>query len=79
MQEDLSSIYRSGRSPGEGKSNLLQYSCLEIPPTEELGGLQSTGSQESTTTMVTLCFVLGGTAKLFTKVAAEFYNPSSNV
>ena len=26
---DLSSISRSGRSSGEGNSNLLQYSCLE--------------------------------------------------
>ena len=27
--EDLGSIPRSGRSPGEGNSNTLQYSCLE--------------------------------------------------
>ena len=27
--EDLSSIPGSGRSPGEGNSNPLQYSCLE--------------------------------------------------
>ena len=26
---DLDSIPGSGRSPGEGNSNLLQYSCLE--------------------------------------------------
>ena len=26
---DLSSIYGSGRSPGERNGNLLQYSCLE--------------------------------------------------
>ena len=26
---DLGSISGSGRSPGEGNSNLLQYSCLE--------------------------------------------------
>ena len=26
---DLSSIPESGRSPGEGNGNLLQYSCLE--------------------------------------------------
>ena len=26
---DLGSIPRSGRSPGEGDSNPLQYSCLE--------------------------------------------------
>ena len=28
---DLSSITGSGRSPGEGNGNPLQYSCLEIP------------------------------------------------
>ena len=27
--EDLGSIPGSGRSPGEGNGNLLQYSCLE--------------------------------------------------
>jgi len=30
-----------GRSPGEGHGNPLQYSCLEIPCTEEPGGLHS--------------------------------------
>ena len=29
--EDLGSISRSGRSPGEGNGNPLQYSCLENP------------------------------------------------
>ena len=42
---DTSSILGSGRSPGRGHSNPLQYSCLEIPWIEEPGGLQSTGSQ----------------------------------
>ena len=28
----------SGRSPGEGNGNLLQYSCLKIPWTGEPGG-----------------------------------------
>ena len=37
----------SGRSPGEGNGSLLQYSCLEIPWTEEPSGLQSMGSQKS--------------------------------
>ena len=31
-------------SPGRGNGNLLQYSCWEIPQTEEPGGLQSLGS-----------------------------------
>ena len=32
-------IPRSGRCPGEGNGNLLQYSCLENPMAEEPGGL----------------------------------------
>jgi len=36
----------SGRSPGEGNGKPLQSSCLENPMTEELGRLQSMGSQE---------------------------------
>ena len=31
----------SGRSPGGGHGNSLQYSCLETPKTEESIGLQS--------------------------------------
>ena len=42
---DLGSIPESGRSPGEGNGNPLQYSCLENPMGEEPGGLQSMGSQ----------------------------------
>ena len=41
-------ISGSGRSPGVGSGNRLQYSSLENsmdPWTKELGGLQSTGSQ----------------------------------
>ena len=35
----------SGRSPGRGHGNPLQYSCLENPrDREEPGGLQSIGS-----------------------------------
>ena len=34
------SIPGSGRSPGEGNGNPLQYSCLENPRIEEPGGLQ---------------------------------------
>ena len=43
--EDLGWIPGSGRSPGEGTGYPLQYSCLEIPWTEETGGLQSMESQ----------------------------------
>ena len=41
---DMGLIPGSGRSPGEGNANPLQYSCWEIPWTEEPGGLQSIGS-----------------------------------
>ena len=35
---------------GKGNGNPLQYSCQEIPQTEEPSRLQSMGSQESDTT-----------------------------
>ena len=38
---DVGSIQGSGRSPGGGHSNPRQYSCLDIPWTEEPDGLQS--------------------------------------
>ena len=40
---DLGVIPGSGRSPGEGHGNPLQYSALGNPMVEELGGLQSPG------------------------------------
>jgi len=43
---DMGSIPGSGRSPGDGNGNPLQYSCLENP---EPGGLQSMGFQKSQT------------------------------
>jgi len=36
---DLGLIPGSGRSPGEGNGNPLQYSCLENPMREEPGRL----------------------------------------
>ena len=47
---EAGSIPGLGRSPGEGKGNSLQYSCLRNPDswTEEPGGLQSMGSQSRT-------------------------------
>ena len=40
---DVSSIPGSGRSPGEGPGNTLQYSCLENHHGQEPVGLQSIG------------------------------------
>ena len=42
---DLGLIPGSGRSPGGGNNNPLQYSSWRIPWTEEPGGLWSIGSQ----------------------------------
>ena len=42
---DLGLIPGSGRSPGEGNGNSLQYLAWEIPWTKEPGRLQSMGSQ----------------------------------
>ena len=48
-ERDVGSMPGSGRSPGGGNGNLLQYSssilAWKIPRTEEPGGLQSMGSQ----------------------------------
>ena len=43
--EDLGSIPVSGRSPGDGNGNPLQYSCLENPMDRGAWWLQSMGSQ----------------------------------
>ena len=42
---DVSSVPGSGRSPGGGHGNRLQYASWRMPWTEEPGGLQSMGSQ----------------------------------
>ena len=42
---DTGSIPGSGRSPGKGHGNPLQYSCLRISRTEETGELESMGLQ----------------------------------
>ena len=46
---DAGSIPGSGRAPGEGNSNPLQYSCLGNPMDRGAGGFQSMGSQKSQT------------------------------
>ena len=45
VARDVGSIPESGRSPGGGNGNPLQYSYLGNPWTEEPGGLQSMGLQ----------------------------------
>ena len=57
---DLGSIPGSGRSPGVGNGNPLQYSCLENSIAEELGlqsmGLQSLGcGRPFTHALLTVC------------------------
>ena len=42
---DVGSNLGSGKCPGRGNVSPLQYSCQEIPCTEEPGGLQFMGSQ----------------------------------
>ena len=46
---DVGSIPGSGRSPGGGNVNPLQYSCLGNPTEEEPGELQYTGLKKSQT------------------------------
>ena len=41
---DAGLISGSGRSPGEGHGNHLQYSCLKSPHGQRSGGLQSLGA-----------------------------------
>ena len=40
---DVGSVPGLQRSPGEGRGNPFQYSCLENPMDREPGGLQSWG------------------------------------
>ena len=48
---DVDSIPGSGRSPGEGNGNPLQYSCLENPMDKRsLVGYSPWGPKESDTT-----------------------------
>ena len=44
-ERDAGSIPGSGRAPGGGHDNPLQYTCLENEWTEEPGMLQSMGSR----------------------------------
>ena len=57
MQEtdirEAGGIPESGRFPGGGNDNPLQYLAWRIPRTEEPGGPQSTGCKESDATEAT--------------------------
>ena len=57
---DQSLISGSGRSPGEGNGNPLQYSCLENPIDRGAGGLQSMESHKSQTRLNDLHFDCDG-------------------
>ena len=46
--EDAGSIPGSGKLPGEGNGNPLQYSCLENPWTEELWQVTDHGVTKET-------------------------------
>ena len=46
---DMSSVPESGRSPGVGKGNPLQYSCLENPTDREAWQTTVRGAAESQT------------------------------
>ena len=46
---DTGSVPGSGRCPREGNGNPFQYSCLEIPWTEESGRLRLHGVAKSQT------------------------------
>ena len=46
---DVGSVPGSGRSPGVGNGNPLQYSCLGNPMNGGASGIQSMGSRKSRT------------------------------
>ena len=59
----MGSIPGSGRSPGEGKGNPLQYSCLENPMNGEawqatVSGVAKSRTRLSDFTVFTLCVCL---------------------
>ena len=56
---DLGSILGSGRSPGEGNGNLLQYSCLENPMDRGAWWTTVHGVAESWTRLSNFTFTIG--------------------
>ena len=70
---DVGVIPGSGRSPGEGNGNPLQYSCLENSMAEEPGGLQSMGWQRVKQDWVPNTF----TSRCLSKRQQGFASPDS--
>ena len=75
---DLGLIFRSGRSPGEGHGNSLQYSCLENPMDSRTWWATAHGVTQSQTWLSLergerglLSFVNGGTMIARDKVVAD--------
>ena len=64
----LSSIPRSGRSPGEGNGNPLQYSCLENPMGRGAWQPQSMGSQRAGHDWVTNTFTFTSTSVILARI-----------
>ena len=62
---DEGSIPGLGSFPGERDGNTLQYSCLEIPCTEDPGRLQSMGSQKSQSDLTTAMTTTTTTLEVF--------------
>ena len=50
--KDVGLITGSGRSPGEGNDNPLQYSCLENPMDREAWQVTANGAAESEMTKI---------------------------
>ena len=80
---NVGSIPGSGRSPGGGHGNPLQYSCLENSMDRGARGLQSTGSQKSWTRLKRLSMhartelrlhMPSGTAKRSTAITTTIIN-----
>ena len=77
---DIGSIPRSGKSPGEGNGNLLQYSCLENPT--DRGSWQVTvsvlqrirhdlGTKEQTVESTCLTGGLAGSTQRYRRLSEE--------
>ena len=79
---DLGSIPGLGRSPGEGKGNPLQYSCLKVSMDRRAWQAIVHGVAKSrdwaTNTVVGLFLIFKGTSILFSIVAVPIYIPTNS-